>query len=167
MAKEKKTEDKSLIIIGIISIVIIVSGLLITYAVMKDKTKDELEAFSNMFGGINSLFSGLALAGIILTVLLQKNELTLQRRELIETREELKRSAEAQEKSERAHRKQAENLKISAQLSAMSTLVNYYSDEEKRLKHIFPSPTKCTQAIEKKRDCIRKIEEILQRKELS
>lgn len=167
MAKENKTEDKSLIIIGIISIVIIVSGLLITYAVMKDKTKDELEAFGNMFGGINSLFSGLALAGIILTVLFQKNELTLQRLELIETREELKRSAEAQEKSEKALRRQAENLKISAQLSAMSTLVNYYIDEEKRLKHIFPSPTEYTQATDKKRDCIRKIEEILQRKELS
>lgn len=42
----------------------------------------------DMFGSINSLFSGLALAGIILTILLQRQELELQREELKNTREE-------------------------------------------------------------------------------
>jgi len=43
-----------------------------------------------MFGAINSLFSGLALAGVIYTIHLQKNELSLQRKELKLNRRELK-----------------------------------------------------------------------------
>lgn len=42
------------------------------------------------FDAVNALFSGLAFAGIILTVVLQSRELKLQRDELKETREELK-----------------------------------------------------------------------------
>lgn len=43
----------------------------------------------DMFGVVNALFSGLAFAGIIFTVLLQSRELQLQRRELSLTRAEL------------------------------------------------------------------------------
>lgn len=39
-------------------------------------------AFGGMFGAVNSLFSGLALAGVIYTIFLQQRELRLQRREL-------------------------------------------------------------------------------------
>lgn len=159
--------DKHVIFIGAMSTLVIIIGLLITYFIMKDKTKEELDKFNNMFGGINSLFSGLALAGIIITILLQKNELMLQRRELIETREELKRSAEAQEKSERALKRQAENLKISAKLSAMNTLVNYYGEEENRHRNTFPHPIEYFKATENKTECIRKIERILALKELN
>jgi len=44
--------------------------------------------FGDSFGAVNSLFSGLALAGIIFTIYLQKKELGLQREELRETRNE-------------------------------------------------------------------------------
>jgi|GEM_PF-752894 len=44
--------------------------------------------FGDMFGSINALFSGLALGGIIFTILLQKKELKLQRKELRDTRKE-------------------------------------------------------------------------------
>lgn len=50
------------------------------------------------FGSINALFSGLALAGVVLAVLLQREELKLQRQELRETRAELKRQAEASDR---------------------------------------------------------------------
>lgn len=43
-----------------------------------------------MFGSVNALFSGLALAGIIFTILLQRKELGYQRNELRLTREEFK-----------------------------------------------------------------------------
>jgi hypothetical protein len=46
--------------------------------------------FGDMFGAINALFSGLAFAGVIYAILLQKNELSLQRDELELTRNELK-----------------------------------------------------------------------------
>ena len=48
-----------------------------------------------MFGGINALFTGLALAGAIYTILLQRHELELQREELRLTRKQLHASAES------------------------------------------------------------------------
>lgn len=55
--------------------------------------------FGDMFGAVNALFSGLALAGVVYAILLQRRELALQRQELELTRHELERSAEAQEAS--------------------------------------------------------------------
>ncbi len=50
--------------------------------------------FGDSFGVLNSLFSGLAFAGVIITILLQRDELRLQR-------EELARSSAAQESTAR------------------------------------------------------------------
>jgi hypothetical protein len=46
-------------------------------------------AFGDMFGAVNALFSGLAFAGVVYAILLQRNELELQRQELSDTRTEL------------------------------------------------------------------------------
>ncbi len=46
--------------------------------------------FGDMFGSINALFSGLAFAGVIIALYMQKKELSLQRIELEQTRDELK-----------------------------------------------------------------------------
>lgn len=51
--------------------------------------------FGDMFGGINALFSGLAFAGVIYAILLQRRELELQRRELELNRSELAGQREA------------------------------------------------------------------------
>lgn len=50
----------------------------------------ERGTFGDMFGAVNSLFSGLAFAGLIYTIFLQKNELGLQRKELEMTRDEIR-----------------------------------------------------------------------------
>lgn len=57
--------------------------------------KDTPGQFGDMFGGINALFTGLALAGVIYTILLQRHDLELQREELRLTREQLHASAES------------------------------------------------------------------------
>ena len=54
--------------------------------------------FGDMFGAVNALFSGLAFAGLIITLILQRRELSLQRDELEQTREELKNQREEFEK---------------------------------------------------------------------
>ena len=82
-------------------------------------------AFGDFFGAINSLFSGLAFAGIIYTILLQRSELALQREELKETRKELRRSADAQERSEKAFLNQSETMTLTARINALSTIVEY------------------------------------------
>jgi len=46
--------------------------------------------FGDLFGASNALFSGLAFAGVIIAILLQRKELSLQRKELEQTRNEMK-----------------------------------------------------------------------------
>lgn len=53
-------------------------------------TWTEKSDFGEMFGGINALFSAFAFAGLIFTILLQREDLELQREELRQTRDELK-----------------------------------------------------------------------------
>jgi len=72
------------------------------------------DAFAGMFVFGESLFTGLAFAGVIYTILLQRQELSLQREQIILTRVELQRSAQAQQQS--------------ARLSAVATLSSIYSE---------------------------------------
>lgn len=51
---------------------------------------DKRGTFGDMFGAVNSLFSGLAFAGIIYTIMIQRKELSLQRKELALQREEIR-----------------------------------------------------------------------------
>lgn len=77
--------------------------------------------FGDSFGLLTSMFSGLAFAGLIGTLLLQRQELKLQREELQLTRIELSRAATAQ-------LKQVEALENTARLNALSTLAQAYTD---------------------------------------
>ena len=45
--------------------------------------------FGDMFGAVNALFSGLAFTGVIIAILIQRDELSLQRKELELNRKEL------------------------------------------------------------------------------
>ncbi len=66
--------------------------------------------FGDKFGAINALFSGLAFAGLIVTLLYQKEELKLQREELKETRNELNaQKLEFQEQNKTMKRQRFEN----------------------------------------------------------
>lgn len=85
--------------------------------------------FGDMFGVANSLFSGLAFAGLIYTILLQRRELQLQREELKMTREQLRRSAAAQEASEKALAEQAKAMRVTAELATIETLLSEYRRE--------------------------------------
>lgn len=87
-------------LISLIVIVTLACGLnwLFLY---RDSTRG---TFGDMFGVASTLFSGLAFAGIIYAIILQRKELQLQRLELRDTREELKgqrKQLEAQAKTQR------------------------------------------------------------------
>jgi hypothetical protein len=90
MSKDEDQSDKGFIWTAAIVTLAIIGLWGITYVSLKDLAPTERGTFGDMFGSINSLFSGLALAGIILTILLQRKELKLQRKELTETRQEFK-----------------------------------------------------------------------------
>ncbi|MGK0447081.1 MAG: hypothetical protein ACJA2M_000853 [Polaribacter sp.] len=87
---KKKENNLSLYIIGIITVTLIVGLWYYTYCELKDLEPNDRGTLGDMFGTVNALFSGLAFAGIIFTILLQRKELSYQREELRETRKEFK-----------------------------------------------------------------------------
>ncbi len=69
--------------------VIVLAVWLCNWYFLKDIGSTERGTFGDMFGGINALFSGLAFAVFIFTLIQQRAELALQRRELQLTRNEM------------------------------------------------------------------------------
>lgn len=90
--------------------------------------------FGDVFGAANAVFSGLAFAGLIYAILLQREDLSLQRKELELTRQELQRSAAAQEQSEIALRAQASAAGRSARLAATNFLLDHYKQELREMR---------------------------------
>lgn len=115
MCKDKtnKEETKSRLWIWIVVAII---GVLAAWGLswwLINKNIDcstERGTFGDMFGAVNALFSGLAFAGLIITLLYQKEELKLQREELRETRNELNaQKLEFQEQNKTMKRQRFEN----------------------------------------------------------
>lgn len=90
---EKKNEEKDNYLKSYIKIAIafLVLALVFPFAVnayFSDWT--ESGTFGDTFGALNAVFSGLALAGVVVTILIQRTELKNQREELILQRNEMK-----------------------------------------------------------------------------
>jgi hypothetical protein len=85
--------------------------------------------FGDLFGGLNALFTGLAFAGVICTILFQSNELKLQREELKLQRDELGLTRNELHRAADAQSEQVERLQEAAELSAISTLVDTYGTQ--------------------------------------
>lgn len=83
--------------------------------------------FGDMFGAVNALFSGLAFAGIIYTILLQSDELKAQREELQLNREEMKLTRKEFE---------AQNLQLE-RTRFESTLFHVTNSVRLAAKHVF------------------------------
>ena len=91
---------------------------------------DKRGTFGDMFGAVNALFSGLAFAGLIITLIMQHEELGLQRQEIAQTNKEL----EAQRKEFKA---QTTTMKIQR---FENTLFNLLSLQEKIVDNLFFEP---------------------------
>jgi hypothetical protein len=109
---------------GVLALWLISWWLVITFL----DTSTEQGQFGDMFGAVNALFSGLAFAGIVYTILLQRKELGLQRIELAATRAELRRTAKAQEDAKEALAQQVTNQLRSARIHGLSTLVEHFTE---------------------------------------
>jgi hypothetical protein len=115
---------KSLILISLaVTIIQVVVGYLV-YLLLPNW--NDRASFGDMFGAVSTLFSGLAFAGVIYAIFLQRRELELQRYELEMTREELRRTAEAQEKSEAALNEQAKAMMLTAKISSINLIPAIY-----------------------------------------
>lgn len=123
--------------------------------------------FGDMFGASAALFSGLAFAGVIIAILLQRQELRIQRRELILQRKELRltrqehsRSALAQEQSQMALADQVLSLELSAKLNALQSLVDACGYE---MQQYTTGSSPHRKVVEKQKKYVRQIEELLKR----
>ena len=89
----------------IITLFAIVIGMVVLYWALSANYLPELTnrgLFGDSFGGLTSLFSGLAFAGMIYAIIMQSQELKLQREELTLTRKELEATRKEQERSANA-----------------------------------------------------------------
>ena len=87
----KSDDDNSSVLkVARIAAIVVVLVWALTFLLFFIEDSGERGQFGDMFGAVNALFSGLAFAGLIITLILQKTELGLQRDELEQTREELK-----------------------------------------------------------------------------
>ncbi len=75
-------------------------------------SKEARGTFGDQFGAINALYSGLAFAGLIYTIILQRNDLKLQRQDLKLQRKELELTRKEMEEQTAEFEKQNETLKI-------------------------------------------------------
>jgi hypothetical protein len=121
--EEEPVEKDNLntLIVLLILVFLVWTGSIVLHYYFSDFVKKSFNEIS--FTGISSLFSALAFAGIIFTILLQRKELQLQRKELRETRKVLAKTATAQEASARQFERQSNNMKMSAKLNAYNTLI--------------------------------------------
>lgn len=79
-----------LMIGGVVSAVLIYGGVLLALTwPISELSISSSGVFGDSFGVLTSLFSGLAFAGLIITIVMQRDELALQRQELNLTRQEL------------------------------------------------------------------------------
>jgi len=79
--------------------------------------------FGDMFGAVNALFTGLAFAGIIGTLFLQRHDLEMQRNLLKLQMEEIKLQRMELSGSRKAQEGQAEMLQLTAILTARSAII--------------------------------------------
>ena len=101
--------------------------------------------FGDMFGALNTVFSGLAFAALAYTLNLQRKELALQRQELAETRAELAKQAKAQEE-------QAKTALKAAEISALGALFQSYSQLIAAERPSFISDTQWASEVKRVRD---------------
>lgn len=112
-ASSKSTPGKGEIrrymwIIGLVIAIFILYAIPVISRIppVSEITIDETGVFGDSFGALTALFSGLAFAGMMITVLMQKDQLALQKDELVLTRKEMEMQRKQMELQNETLRKQ-------------------------------------------------------------
>ncbi|MEK9566825.1 MAG: hypothetical protein VW125_06935 [Flavobacteriaceae bacterium] len=141
--KELENSNKHLLIKLILLVVLIwaLSAVLIMFFLSEWSDRG---TFGDLFGAVNALFSALAFAVLIYTIILQREEIKQNREEIVLNRKELEKSSKLQRKAQEVLIKQVEQTHLSAQMNAMRTLVDYYNNQ-------ISNPKSTEETIEKAR----------------
>lgn len=154
--KPSKSQFKTLLSMFIFVIIIwILSGVIVYYVASSWSDRGTI---GDMFGAVNALFSGLAFAALIYTIILQREEIGMNRAEIELNRNELKKSADAQQNSQKALKEQVVQTHLTAKINAISTIINYYNTQIINLSN---SPEVIDKAREKRRMLIKQLDELI------
>lgn len=129
--KDKKNGITALILMCIVIVFLfLISWFFIDYFI---ESKEDRGTFGDKFGSINALFSGLAFAGLIYTIILQRKDLEMQREELELTRKEMKEQTAEFEKQNQTSRLQQFETTFFNMLELQQSIVNgLYIDYQKK-----------------------------------
>lgn len=114
--------------------------------------------FGDLFGAVNALFSGLAFAGLLFSLFENRKQIAQQQEELLVNRQELLKARKIQEKTEKAIEAQVAQMKNTARLNGLNTLVNYFTAKINDAKS---TEEEVQSAKEKRREAIKEIDRLI------
>jgi hypothetical protein len=121
-------------VIALFAVVIEVASGFIIYFSFKDGWKDSSN-FGETFGATNTLFSGLALAGVIYTLYLQKNALEEQRIQFKKSDSDSILTQENRKETLARFDKQINALNQAAEIQAIQFYIKYLEEEIKTARN--------------------------------
>lgn len=130
--KPDRTVQKLLLMCVAIAGIQVVLGLLTWNLV----APEDRGTFGDMFGAVNTLFSGLAFAAVVYAILLQRDDLQLQREDLRLQREELRLTRAELERSAQAHQTTADIMQEQLQMEIENSRPRFALIEFNRVHRI-------------------------------
>ena len=117
------------LLIKLIILVILIWALSAILIIFFLENWSDRGTFGDLFGAVNALFSALAFAVLIYTIVLQREEIKQNREEIVLNRKELAKGAKLQQKAQEVLIEQVQQTHLSAKMNAMRTLVDYYNNQ--------------------------------------
>lgn len=154
---EKENSRKNIFIYLILGVVLLWALSAILTVTFLDHWADR-GTFGDLFGAVNALFSGLAFAALIYTIVLQREEIKANREEITLNRKELAKSSKLQQKAQQVLMQQVAQTHLSAKMNAMRTLVDYYNNQIANPKSL---PETIERAKEKRKKIIHLIDDLI------
>ncbi len=153
----KNTNSRNVLGYMVIAIIIIwlLSAIIIYYI---SPNWSDRGTIGDMFGAVNALFSGLAFVGLIYTIMLQREEISMNMKEIELNRKELKKSTNAQLQSQEALKEQVRQTHLTARINAISTVINYYNIQ---IANPNNSPEVITKVKQKRKNLILQIDSLI------
>lgn len=155
MSEEKIKRERLGLAFGLAIMVIVleVVSAVVIYRFFKDWSF--ASNFGESFGAVNSFFSGLALAGIVCTLLLQKKALEEQRVQFLKADEETLRTQTDRAKTHEMLYQQVEALNRAVEIHAIQLYIQHL---EQQIKHAQDK----TKLLNEKETCFKRLRALLQ-----
>ncbi len=150
--KERTAYRRSYLVLLVVLVLITWGGSFVVQLAWFNNNLTRAALSGDTFGAVNSLFSAFAFAGVIVTVLMQRDELRLQRNELELARHEMKESRIAQQESADALERQVNVQLLAARVSGTSTLLTITGSNEysRTLRDLLDKASQLTSYFETK-----------------